>query len=71
MSKVELISRTEGVGIYKDLSNGEIIAAIARHGTIKEDNEKLIKYLMDNKYWKKSYQMFSSRYIGEVASKIK
>ena len=51
MSKVELISRTEGLGIYEDLSNSEIIAAIARHGTIKEDNGKLVKYLMDHKHW--------------------
>jgi len=51
MSKVELISRTEGLGIYEDLSNSEIIAAIARHGTIKSDNGKLVKYLMDHKHW--------------------
>lgn len=50
MSKVELISKTIGLGDYKDLSNQEIIAAIARHGTIKEDKGKLVKYLMDNKH---------------------
>lgn len=48
---VELISKSIGVGRYKDLSNGEIIAAIARHGTIKEDNGKLVRYLMDHKHW--------------------
>ena len=49
--KVELISRTEGVGSYSDLTNDEIIAAVARHGVIKEDNGKLVKYLMDHKHW--------------------
>lgn len=49
--KVELISKTVGVGEYSKLSNEEIIAAVARHGTIKEDNGKLVKYLMDHKHW--------------------
>ena len=49
--KVELISSTEGKGSYSDLTNDEIIAAIARHGVIKEDNGKLVKYLMDHKHW--------------------
>src|SRR5690606_28748038 len=49
--KVELISKTIGVNSYKELNNEEIIAAIARHGTIKEDNGKLVKYLMDHKHW--------------------
>ncbi len=49
--KVELISKTLGVGSYKDLDSEEIIAAIARHGVIKEDNGKLVKYLMDNAHW--------------------
>ena len=49
--KVELITRTVGTGIYKDLDSGEIISAIARHGAIKEDNGKLVRYLMDNKHW--------------------
>ena len=51
MSKVELISKTVGLNSYSDLNNEEIIAAIARHGTIKEDNGKLVKYLMDHKHW--------------------
>jgi thymidylate synthase (FAD) len=49
--RVELISKTEGAGRYEDLDNGAIISAIARHGAIKEDNGKLVKYLMDNKHW--------------------
>lgn len=49
--KVELISKTVGVGSYEDLNPEEIIAAIARHGTIKEDNGRLVKYLMNHKHW--------------------
>ena len=51
MSKVELISKTIGLNSYKELDNNEIIAAIARHGTVKENGGKLVKYLMDNKHW--------------------
>ena len=51
MSKVELISKTIGLNSYKELDNNEVIAAIARHGTIKENGGKLVKYLMDNKHW--------------------
>lgn len=51
MSKVELISKTVGLNSYKELDNNEIIAAIARHGTIKENGGKLVKYLMCNKHW--------------------
>ena len=50
MSKVELISKTIGLNSYEKLDNNEIIAAIARHGTIKENGGKLVKYLMDNKH---------------------
>jgi thymidylate synthase (FAD) len=49
--QVDLISKTTGLGSYKDLDQAEIVAAIARHGTIKEDNGKLIKYLMSNAHW--------------------
>ena len=49
--KVELISKTIGLNSYKELDNNEIIAAIARHGAIKENGGKLVKYLMDNKHW--------------------
>ena len=48
---VELISRTEGVGIYGGLSKNDIISSIARHGTIKNDSGKLIRYLISNKHW--------------------
>lgn len=48
--KVEIVTRTEGVGKYKGLSNEEILSAIARHGIIKEDNGKLVRYLMNNKH---------------------
>lgn len=51
MSKVELISKTIGLNSYKELDNNETIAAIARHGTVKENGGKLVKYLMDNKHW--------------------
>ena len=51
MSKVELISKTIGLNSYKELDNNEVIAAIARHGTIKENGGKLVKYLMCNKHW--------------------
>lgn len=49
--KVELISKTKGLGSYELLSDTQIIAAIARHGTIKEDNGRLVKYLMDHAHW--------------------
>lgn len=51
MSKVELISKTIGLNSYEKLDNNEIIAAIARHGAVKENGGKLVKYLMDNKHW--------------------
>lgn len=49
--KVELISKTQGVGIYNNFSNEDIISAIARHGTIKNDNGKLVRYLLNHKHW--------------------
>lgn len=51
MAKIELISKTVGVGKYEELTAEEIIASVARHGTIKEDNGKLVRYLMDNSHW--------------------
>ena len=48
---VRLVTKTQGVGKYEGLTSEEIISAIARHGVIKEDNGKLVKYLMDNKHW--------------------
>lgn len=49
--KVELVGSTKGEGKYENLNHEEIISAIARHGIIKEDKGKLIKYLMDNAHW--------------------
>lgn len=49
--RVEIVGKTIGLGKYKDLNDEEIISAIARHGIIKEDNGKLVKYLMDNKHY--------------------
>ena len=49
--KVELVTRTTGIGKYADLDPDQIIAAVARHGTIKEDGGKLIRYLIDNAHW--------------------
>lgn len=51
MSKIQLVAKTQGVGKYEELTSEEIVSAIARHGIVKEDNGKLIKYLMDNKHW--------------------
>lgn len=68
--RVELVSKTFGVGKYKDLSDEEIISAIARHGVIKEDNGKLVKYLMDNAHWSPldminyTFEIETSRAIG-------
>jgi thymidylate synthase (FAD) len=50
MTKVELVSKTQGVGIYDSLSQGEMVEAVARHGE-KKDYGKLIKYLMKHKHW--------------------
>lgn len=49
--KVELISKTVGLGRYSELNNEEIVAAVARHGAIKEDNGKLVRYLMSHSHW--------------------
>lgn len=49
--KVELVTSTKGEGKYSDLNEEEIVSAIARHGLIKEDNGKLVRYLMDKKHW--------------------
>tara|TARA_R110002049_G_scaffold275894_2_gene454028 strand:+ start:358 stop:1011 length:654 start_codon:yes stop_codon:yes gene_type:complete len=49
--KVELISKTVGVGRYKELTNEEVVAAVARHGEIKEDKGRLVQYLMNHKHW--------------------
>lgn len=49
--KVELVAITTGVGKYSKLNQEEITSAIARHGIIKEDNGKLVKYLMAQKHF--------------------
>jgi thymidylate synthase (FAD) len=68
--KVELVSKTEGVGKYEGLTSEEIVSAIARHGIIKEDNGKLVKYLMTNAHWSPldminfTFEIETSRAIG-------
>ena len=70
MAKVELVTSTKGEGKYKDLNSEEIVAAIARHGIIKEDNGKLVKYLMDKAHWSPldminfGFEIETSRSIG-------
>lgn len=68
--KCELVSKTEGVGKYKGLTSEEIVSAIARHGVIKEDNGKLIRYLMKEHHWSPldminfGFEVETSRAIG-------
>lgn len=68
--RVELVSKTIGVDKYSELDIEEIIAAIARHGTIKNDNGTLVKYLMDHKHWSPldmvnfTFEIETSRAIG-------
>lgn len=68
--KLELVARTEGVGKYKGLTSEEIVAAIARHGVIKEDGGKLVKYLMKAHHWSPldminfTFEVETSRAIG-------
>jgi thymidylate synthase (FAD) len=67
---VELVSKTHGVGKYEGLTSEQIVAAVARHGVIKEDNGKLVKYLMDNAHWSPldminfTFEIETSRDIG-------
>lgn len=49
--KLELVAKTEGLGKYEGLTSEEILSAIARHGVIKKDEGKLVKYLMKEKHW--------------------
>lgn len=68
--KVEIVTRTEGVGKYEGLTSEEIVAAIARHGIIKEDKGRLVKYLMESKHWSPldminfGFEIETSRSIG-------
>lgn len=48
--KVELVTKSIGVGRYEGMSAGQIIEAVARHGAIK-DYGTLIKFLVDKKHW--------------------
>lgn len=48
--KVELVTKSVGVGRYEGMSAGQIIEAVARHGNIKEYG-KLIKFLVEHKHW--------------------
>jgi len=67
---VQLVSKTQGIGKYSELNSEELISAIARHGIIKEDNGKLVKYLMDNSHWSPldminfTFEIETSRAIG-------
>lgn len=49
--RLELVTKTIGVGKYENLTNEEILASIARHGVIKNDNGRLVQYLMKEKHW--------------------
>ena len=68
--KVQLVTKTVGVGKYSELTSEEIVSAIARHGIIKEDNGKLVKYLMEKAHWSPldminfSFEIETSRAIG-------
>ncbi len=68
--KVQLVTKTTGVNKYSSLTSEQIIAAIARHGKIKDDNGKLVKYLMDQKHWSPldmvnfGFEIETSRSIG-------
>ena len=68
--KLQIVSKTEGIGKYEGLTSEEIISAIARHGIIKEDNGKLVKYLMSNKHFSPldminfTFEIETSRAIG-------
>ena len=48
--KVELVTKSIGTGRYEGMSAGEVVEAVARHGSIKEYG-KLIKFLVDHKHW--------------------
>ncbi|MDA3856283.1 MAG: FAD-dependent thymidylate synthase [Candidatus Woesearchaeota archaeon] len=67
---VQLITKTVGIGKYSELNSEQIISAIARHGIIKEDEGKLVKYLMDSAHWSPldminfTFEIETSRDIG-------
>ncbi len=49
--EVKLVAKTKGLGEYEGLGDNAIIAAVARHGTLKDDVNGLIRYLVKNKHW--------------------
>lgn len=49
--EVKLVAKTKGLGEYDGLEDHAIIAAVARHGTLKDDVNGLIRYLVKNKHW--------------------
>lgn len=67
---IQLITKTTGVGKYSKLNSEEIISAISRHGIIKEDGGKLVKYLMESAHWSPldminfTFEIETSRDIG-------
>lgn len=48
---VKLLGETKGLDKYDGFTPEEIVSAIARHGVIKNDNGKLVRYLMNEKHW--------------------
>lgn len=54
----ELVSKSVGVNSYSNLDGAQIIAAVARHGTIKNDNGKLITFLIKHKHWSPLQHIF-------------
>jgi len=50
MTKVEIVSTTQGAGAYEGLGLGEIVEAVARHGKIKGYG-KLIDFLIRQKHF--------------------
>jgi len=67
---VQLVAKTVGLRKYGILDSEEMVAAIARHGIVKEDNGKLIRYLMKNAHWSPldminfTFEIETSRDIG-------
>ena len=67
---IQLVTKTQGVGKYEGFTSEEIVSAIARHGVIKNDNGKLIRYLMKEHHWSPldminfGFEVETSRAIG-------
>jgi thymidylate synthase (FAD) len=54
----ELVTKSVGINSYENLDGLEIVSAVARHGKVKEDNGKLIKFLMKHKHWSPLQHIF-------------